>query len=184
MRIATLVVAALLATVVAAGAQSPYIAVYFDQYHTQETKECPGFVLDTWYVAAVNFNVFITGTEFKVEYPPVVTWAADLPGVNPADLVIGDTSTGISMTWGLPQIGFGSFELCQVQVNWNCDHCAEPIANSLVKVVPNPMTMFLGVTDYPNYDLINGVGLTAIICPLGVPNEDTTWGQVKALYGE
>jgi len=72
MRIATLVVAALLATVVVASAQSPYIAVYFDPYHTQETKDCPGLVHDTWYVAAVNFNVFITGTEFAIEYPPAV----------------------------------------------------------------------------------------------------------------
>ncbi len=42
MRIATLVVVALMATVVAVSAQTPYIAVYFDQYLTQETKDCPG----------------------------------------------------------------------------------------------------------------------------------------------
>jgi len=39
MRIATLVVVALLATAVVASAQVPYIAVYFDPYHTQENKD-------------------------------------------------------------------------------------------------------------------------------------------------
>jgi hypothetical protein len=179
MRIATLVVAALLATVVVASAQAPYIAVYFDPYHTQETKNCPGFVTDTWYVAAVNFNVYVTGADFMIQYPPAVTWLADL---NVPQVKVGATPTGITMGWPLPLNGFGSLELCQVLVMWNCDHCDAPFFDNFVKVVPNPATMFLGVSDYPNYNLIPGVGLTSVICPLTVPNEDTTWGQVKALY--
>lgn len=179
MRIATLVVAAVLATVAVASAQTPYIAVYFDPYHTQETKDCPGFVTDTWYVAAVNFNLYITGADFKIEYPPAVTWLADL---NVPPVKIGATPTGLTFGYALPQNGYGVLELMQVLVAWNCDHCGELYQNNLVKVVPNPATAFLGVADYPNYNLIPGVGLTSIICPLGVPNEDTTWGQVKALY--
>jgi len=179
MRIATLVVAALLATVVVASAQTPYIAVYFDQYLTQETKNCPGFVTDTWHVAAVNFNTYITGADFMIQYPPAVTWLADL---NVPTVKIGNTATGLTFGYPLPQNGYGALELCQVLVMWNCDHCADPFHNNLVKVVANPSTGFLGVSDYPNYNLVPGVGLTSIICPLGVPNEDTTWGQVKALY--
>lgn len=179
MRIATLVVAAVLATVVVANAQTPYIAVYFDPYHTQETKDCPGFVTDTWYVAAVNFNIYITGADFMIQYPPAVTWLADL---NVPPVKIGNTATGLSFGYALPQNGYGVLELCQVLVMWNCDHCGEAFQNNLVKVVPNPATGFLGVSDYPNFNLIPGTGLTSIICPLGVPNEDTTWGQVKALY--
>jgi len=179
MRIATLVVTALLATVVVASAQVPYIAVYFDPYHTQEAKVCPGFVVDTWYVAAVNFNTYITGADFAIQYPPAVTWMADL---NLPPVKVGNTPTGLSMGYALPQNGYGVLELCQVQVFWNCDHCADPYYNNQVKVITNPLTGFLGVTDYPNFNLIPGTGLTTLICPLGVPTEDTTWGQVKALY--
>lgn len=181
MRIATLVVAVLLATAVVASAQTPYIAVYFDPFHTQETEVCQGPVTDTWYVAAVNFNVFITGADFMIQYPPAVSWVADL---NLPPVKIGSTPVGLSMGFALPQNGFNVVELCQVLVQWNCDQCVDPFTNNLVKVVANPVTGFLGVTDYPNYNMIPGVGLTTIICPVGVPNEDTTWGQVKALYGE
>lgn len=181
MRIATLVVVALLATAVAVGAQTPYIAVYFDQYHTQETETCQGIGnLDTWYVAAVDFNVFITGAEFAIQYPPAVIHLAD---VNTPPVTIGNTLTGVSMGWPLPQNGYGLLSVCQVQVFWNCDYCVAPFLNNAVRVVAHPVTGFLGVTDFPNFNLVPGIGLTALICAT-VPVEDTTWGQVKALYGE
>ena len=179
MRIAAMVVAALLATVVVASAQVPYIAVYFDPYLTQETKDCPGVVMDTWYVGAVNFNVFITGADFMIEYPPAVTWMSD----NPPPVKIGSTPTGISIGFALPLNGYSAVELMSVNVLWNCDSCVEPYLDNQVKVLMNPTTSFLGVTDYPEYNLVPGAGLTALICAT-IPAEDTTWGQVKALYGE
>ncbi len=178
---AVFALALMIVLVGAASGQTPYMAVYFDQYHTQETKDCPGFVIDTWYVAAVNFNTFITGADFAIQYPPAVLWIADL---NLPPVVIGNTLTGISMGWALPKNGYGVFEMCRVQVLWNCDHCADPYLDNLVRVIPNPMTGFLGVTDFPNFNLVPGIGLTTVICPRTIPTEDTTWGQVKALYGE
>jgi len=181
MRIATLVVVALMTTVVAVSAQTPYIAVYFDQYMTQETKDCPGPMVDTWYVAAKNFNAFLTGAEFAIEYPAAVTWLADL---NKPAVSVGSTPAGISMGFPLPVNGFFPVFLCNVQVFWNCSSCVEPFLNNAVRVVANPNTSFLGVTDFPQYNAIPSVGLTAILCPTTVPTEETSWGQVKALYGE
>jgi hypothetical protein len=180
MRIATLVVVALMATVVAASAQTPYIAVYFDQYLTQETKDCPGPMMDTWYVAAKNFNAFLTGAEFAIQYPPAVVWMAD---VNKPEVTVGNTAAGISMGFPLPVNGFFDVFLCNVQVFWNCSACVEPYLNNAVKVVAHPVTGFLGVTDFPQYNVIPGIGLTSYICAT-VPAEETSWGQVKALYGE
>jgi len=181
MRIATLVVVALMATVVAVSAQTPYIAVYFDQYLTQETTVCPGVgVTGTWYVAAKNFNAFLTGAEFAIQYPPAVTWLADL---NKPAASIGSTPSGISMGFALPQNGFFPVLLCTPQVFWMCDACVEPYLNNVVRVVANPLTSFLGVTDYPQYNTIPCVGLTAYVCA-SVPAEETSWGQVKALYVE
>jgi hypothetical protein len=127
MRIATLVCALLIVTAVAVSAQTPYIAVYFNSGYSQEAKDCPGVgVLDTWYVAAVNFNVVL----------------------------------------------------------WNCAECADPWNNNQIKVVANPSTGDLAGVDYPGFNLVPGAGLTALICPLPIATEQTTWGQVKAVYGE
>lgn len=184
MRIATLVVVALMATVVAVSAQTPYIAVYFDQYLTQETTVCPGgpvgTVIGTWYVAAKNFNAFLTGAEFAIQYPPAVMWIADL---NKPEVSIGSTPTGISMGFPLPVNGFFPVLLCTPQVLWMCNACVDPYLNNAVKVVQHPATQFLGVTDFPQFNAIPSVGLTAYVCA-SVPAEETSWGQVKALYGE
>ena len=180
MRIATLVVVALMATVVAVSAQTPYIAVYFDQYLTQEAKDCPGPMPDTWYVAAKNFNAFLTGAEFAIQYPAAVLYLGD---ANTPPVTVGNTQTGISMGFALPVNGFFDVFLCNVNVFWNCSCCVDPYLNNAVKAVANPVTGFLGVTDFPQYNLIPGVGLTSYICAT-VPAEETSWGQVKALYGE
>lgn len=170
----------------AASAQIPFIAVYFDEYYSIEalppppcSDPCPGIgVLDNMWIALANANTYVSAVEFKVNYPPETVWLADLD-VQP--VTFGNTRDGISMAWALPQNGYVAVPICKVQFMWNCDHCAS--ANIPVVVVANPHTGFLGYTDFPAYNLHNAVGLTALICAC-VPAEDTTWGQVKALYGE
>lgn len=177
MRIATLVVTALLATVVVASAQTPFIAVYFDQYYTQEAKDCPGVgMLDSWYVVARNANCFVTGAEFMIDYPAVTMWLSDA-GTPP--VTIGNTASGISMGFGLPLNGYNPVLLCTVNVMWMSDCAGTPTP---LRVVQNPNTLYLGLVDFPNYELVPAVGLTATLCPPTVPTEESTWGQVKALY--
>jgi hypothetical protein len=181
MRIATLVFAALMATAVAVSAQTPYIAVYFNAGYSQEAKDCPGPVVDTWYVAARNFNMFLSGAEFMIQYPPAVTWMADLAT---PPVTIGVTPTGITMGFPFPENGYNDVALCQVMVQWHCSECVDPWLISQIKVVAHPGTGFLGAVDYPGFNLVPSQGLTALICPLPIPTEQTTWGQVKAVYGE
>lgn len=182
MRIATLVCALLIVTAVAVSAQTPYIAVYFNSGFSQEAKDCPGVgVLDTWYVAAVNFNMFLTGADFKIEYPAAVTWLADLQVWT---VYQGTTPTGYSVGFPIPQNGYSPVDLVHPMVLWNCADCVAPWTNNQIKVVANPATGFLGGVDYPGFNLVPSTGLTALICPLPIPTEQTTWGQVKAVYGE
>jgi len=165
----------------AANAQVPYIASFFDVYYTQETSPnpCPGIgVIDTMWVALANTNAFISGVEFQIVYPPQMIFLADI-GTQP--VTIGNTSTGFSMAWALPQNGFSTIPICMVQFMWNCEFC--PSANIPIVVVPNQYTGFLGYTDFPYYVAHDAVGLTALICQT-VPVEETTWGQVKSLYSE
>lgn len=176
MRIATLVVTALLATVVVASAQIPNIAVYFDEYYTQGSKDSPGaLVLDTWYVVAKNANCFVTGAEFMIDYPALTMWLSD---ADTPPVTIGNTASGISMGYGLPLNGYNPVLLCKVNVMW-MDGC---IANNVpVTVVQNPNTLYLGLVDFPNYDLVPAVGMVSLLCAT-IPTEESTWGQVKALY--
>lgn len=182
MRIATLVFAVLMVTAVAASAQTPYIAVYFNSGFSQEAIDCQGVgVFDTWYVAAVNFNMFLSGADFAIQYPPAVTWITDLQVWT---VFQGTTPAGYSVGFPIPQNGFSPIPLVNVMVMWNCGECAAPWHNNPVKVVTNPATGFLGGVDYPGFNLVPSTGLTALVCPLPIATEETTWGQVKAVYGD
>ena len=169
-----------LALVCAANAQTPYIAVYFDPGFTATTKVCPGPGLDVWYVAAVNFNSLITGAEFAISYPAAVTWLAD---TNTPPVKIGSTPSGISMGYPIPVNGFSPVELCRVQVQWNCEECDSSSIDAPITVIAHPHTTFLGWTD-ESYTEQPASGWTSFICPFASPAEPTTWGRVKALFGE
>ena len=130
------------------------------------------------WILLANANTFVTGVDFKVNYPPEMIWLQDL---DTQPVTIGNTNTGLSMAWALPQNGYNAVPVCKAKFMWNCDRCLIP--NIPVVVVQNPITAFLGYTDFPTYASHMAVGLTALICAC-VPAEETTWGQVKSLYGE
>ena len=184
MRVATLLVFVMVVLSAATvSAQTPFIAVYFDNtFQTESTINpggCPGIgTLDTLYIAMTNANVFVSGVDFAVNYPPELNWISDL-WVQP--VTVGNTQSGISMGWATPQNGFGTVFICGVLVQWMCDTC--PSANIPMPVQTNPNTLFLGYTDFPNFTQFPAVGLTSLICAT-VATEESTWGKVKALYGE
>lgn len=192
MRLVTVLLIALAALLVVgatASAQTPYIGVFFavspNCNGITDTAIPPGVfgAIDSLYVIAYNFSCFVTGVQLKVEYPPVcMQWVADI-GTQP--VTIGSTDTGMSMGWALPQNNFPPNPLCIATVifQWVCTDCSQ--TNIPVRVVGHPLFNPLN----PEYTCFNQIGtfpaegLTALICPT-VPVEDTTWGQVKSLYGQ
>ena len=185
MRLATLMVFVLMVSVVAVSAQTPFIAVYFD--HAWQVggnapapagDPCPGPVVDSLYIALVNANAFVSGVEFAVNYPPEIGFVADF---DKQPVVIGTTASGFSQGWAIPPNGFSAVYVCGVQFIWTCTGCS--VFNSPIVVVQHPDTGFLGYTDFPGYTEFPAVGMTSLICAT-IPVEETTWGQVKSLYGE
>jgi hypothetical protein len=159
----------------------PFIGAFFDEALTQETKDCPGAVLDTLYIGLYNANSFIVGAEYQISYPPSIAWILDL-GTPP--VTIGNTVTGIAMGFALPQNGFFPVLLHSVLVQWFCQDCTGFVNDQLV-VGPHPFNGGPHYTDWPNFDLFNAVGLTATICQEPpIATEETTWGKLKALYNE
>ena len=180
---------ALLLILVAGGASAqvnPYFQVFFphpddpaDPYFWQDTAVCTPGTMDSLFVVAKFTNNWVLGVEFAINYPAGITWIADYNtptttiGATPLHLAPG----GISMVWQTPINGFAPFLMCSVL--YMCDQC---LPDSPISVVPHGTTGLLGYTRYPDAMYFPAIGLTSTFCPDTVPSEDTTWGQVKALF--
>jgi hypothetical protein len=164
----------------AANAQTGYVAVYFNQGMSVEQKNCPGIgIIDTLTIGMVNWNMFISGIQFQVLYPAEITHIVDFG--NPYASV-GTTAAGYATGFGVPQNGFFPVFVTNVLVQWTCNACVNP--DVPVPVVGHPsLGGTITATQWPNFNKVNGIGLTALICAT-VPTEETTWGKVKSLYGE
>ena len=175
----TAVIALVLVTMaLPAMAQSENFQIYFDDTYNQAAADCPGVgVLDTLYVVANNFNMWISAAEFAVSLPPQLQWIADMPNT---PLAIGNTQSGVAYSWQLPQNGFAPFEATRILVSWNCDDCVGA-QNSPVVVIPHPVTTHARVSRFPDNVLVDGIGMTSLVCAT-VPVEETSWGKLKALY--
>jgi hypothetical protein len=160
---------------------TPTVGVYFDQAYTVMQKPCAGpNVMDYAYVVAYNFNAFLSGIEYMISYPPSVTWVADLD--IPA-ATIGNTTTGISMGFATPRNGFGPVLIHRVAFLWQCMGCDATNEDDPFVVLPHPEFGFVRATDFPDFEFINGVGMTSLVCAT-VPVNETTWGKIKSLYEE
>ncbi len=162
----------------------PYIGVFFDEFLTQETKDCPGAVLDTLYVALFNANGLVTNVSYKVVLPLAITPLADITG--DLDLLFKDGisfGTGTLFEFAQPQNGFIPIRLPGIRVQWTCTDCSG-FDDALIVVEEAPVFGH----GCPSYSITFGasfscaVGLTAVVCPNVLPVEETTWGKVKALY--
>lgn len=166
-------------------AQTPHVVVYFDNTMTQMDACCPlepaGTVLQTLYVVANNFNMWVSGIEYMIDYPPALMFLGDFIGDH--QLSIGQSTTGIGVTWPLPANGFDPL-LCQkANVLWMCT-AGDAVYDQLLMVLPYPSSGKVRAIRWPDEAEFLGVGLTSVICPTEIPVQETTWGGIKALYNE
>jgi hypothetical protein len=191
---------------VTAKAQTPYLQVYFDYYWTETLKDgCPpgppGTVFDTLYVVAHNWNQYMTGFEYQIIYPPEIVFITDL--TDECQVKIGTSETGLTIAWRwqpfLPPFcswpnGIDAFLVHRVFVLWNCEGCTSGQLDIPVvwydgfqpSVPPYDYDIQGTASELPNGGfptpfLIDGVGLTAIVCYEN-PVAESTWGSIKALY--
>ena len=165
-----------------ADAQTPTIGVYFDEFGSVETKDCPGDgMLDQVYFYLRNANTQVSGVQFRVSYGPYLNWVGDNLTTQ---VEIGATFSGLAASWALPQNGFFPVNIGSAFVEWICPTGCNP-TNSPVIVLADSNAGETEVlwTDWPAFQISTAVGLTALVCAT-VPTEDTTWGGIKALYDE
>lgn len=169
--------------ILAVGAQmasaqpQPYVMLYFDDLYTQGSADCPGVAPDSAYIVAKNFNMFLQAIEYQVLYPPEMVWIGDV--VDPA-LAIGNTRDGIAESWPIPRNAFEPCRVAKVIFMWNCvGGC--PIKNIPITIVPHPETFKLRALRWPDLVEITAIGMTSLVCAT-IPVEESSWGQIKALY--
>jgi hypothetical protein len=164
----------LLFSAAAVNAQVPLVQIVFDESLTQQTKVCTIGETDSAFVIARNFESYVTGIEFAISYPAGIAWQSD--SGTPL-LVMGNTKTGISMVWQNPLNGFFPLKLCTI--HYKCNNC---LPDTPIAVIPHPVSGYVRGVSYPSMTFIYAIGWTSIFCPDVIPVEQTSWGQVKALY--
>jgi hypothetical protein len=168
------ILAVLTLSVTTVSAQTPIVQIVFDEGLNQQTKVCVTGSIDSFHVVARNFNIWMTGIEFAIQYPMGI----GLIGENVlSDLSIGGTPMGISLVWMTPQNAFATVKLMTVYYICNVCYPDNPII-----VLPHWQSGFVRATRYPDLEFINGIGWTSVFCPDVIPVEESTWGQIKSMY--
>lgn len=170
MRKVLAITAVLVALSSLAFAQTPNVQMIFQ--NGRASIDCTGDYMPG-YLVARNFNIWLVGIEYKVNYGAgIIKMAAE---TYESELVIGNTVTGLSEVWSIPQNAYEP--LLTATVYFRCT-CGE--TQLVIQVVPHPESGYVRATDQ-NLDFVYGYGETSLLCAT-VPTEDTTWGGIKALY--
>ena len=165
----------LLAGAAVASAQIPNVEFHF-KHAGEAVAECGGMdVLDTAFVVVNNFSMWMSAIEYQVIYPPEMLLFLD----NTTGLNLGTSATGIATSWPFPINAYSSAIVNTVWFWWKCEGC--PSFNIPVQVAPHPYAGHLRAVRWPDNALINGIGITSLICPT-IPTEETSWGKIKEIY--
>jgi hypothetical protein len=178
-----LVILSLGASVVSA--QVPNVQVFFGSdwpgaYGPTHLDQCPpdppGTIIDSLYVVASNFGMWISAIEYQLVWPGIFGFISD----NTGGLNIGNSPAGISTAWPFPINGYVPVLVNKVKFIYLCQLCLSG-TNIPITVIPHPVSGFIQVVRWPDNLVFQGVGMISMICPT-IPTEDTTWGNIKALY--
>jgi hypothetical protein len=169
-------------------AQVPYVQVYFDQYYSETTADCPGGGgIGTLWVVAHNWNMWMNAIEYRIVYPAAVTPISDNINLE-TQLALGSSETGIAIVWtNIPGKAFDALLIQTVSFEWTCDGCTEDNAELMVvnyddEVDPlAPDYNTVRALQWPDDNDVFGVGMTSLVCAT-VPVNETTWGNIKAQY--
>jgi len=171
-------------------AQVPNVQVYFDPAFTQTQASCPdgppGTVATELYVVMNNWNMNVTGVDFSISYGPALIWLGDNLPDPLTSVAIGQSPGGIAIAYAncCAQDGFQPILVLKPLVLWNCDCNSAPPGGYPVVVggyAPLGKTQPSAVRK-EDFEEFSGVGMTSLICPGTIATEQSTWGQVKALY--
>lgn len=185
--LAVVIVAAICSIGVNAFAQIPNMQIYFDDKLQETQGYCKGFgVEDTLNVVCNNFNMFMSTIEFGIA-PPTANAIALGDLHIPGALWLGSSTgaSGIVITYPTPRNAFDPFICMRYRIAWVCSDCdIDGVEGATIQVIPNQYSGVVQAIEWQTYRLVQGVGMTSLLCPGVVSTEESTWGKVKSLYAE
>jgi hypothetical protein len=173
----------------AAIAQVPYVQVYFDPALQQTQANCPGTPPFSGppvelHVVYINWNMQMAEVEFSISYPPSLVYIGDNLVDPDTQAKIGNSDGGIAVATAgcCPFDGNAPVEVLRPLVIWgNCDCSQGPQPLVVGGYTPLGKTQPSAVRRSDFQEFL-GIGMTSLVCPGPVATEQSTWGQVKALY--
>jgi len=160
-------------------AQNGSIGIFADNAGASCSLPATGLV--TYYFVHVN-AIGATGSQWAAPKPACLT-GTRITDIAVFAVVLGNTEVGITVGYGLCKVGTFHIESVLYNATSATDCC-------YFSVIPDP-NLTSGKIEIPDclFNLTYGTGGQGILnsnptCNCNVPTEDTTWGQVKALYTE
>ena len=181
---ALLIIAVLCCAGVASAQVAGSVAPFADAAWTTCQMADPG---TTGFIYFVHlWTTGATAVEFKVDFPPCVVPLADSC---PFALKNGNYKDGTSISYQNCLLGPISLGYTIVTFMGTCEPCTylTVIENPNSQPPADPGEVYVADCTPGDPQIIIGTGGTLIInptvdCQCDVPVEDTTWGQVKALF--
>ncbi|UCF04634.1 MAG: hypothetical protein JSV33_11980 [bacterium] len=137
------------------------------------------------YVYVHDWGCNLSAVEFKVqiETPSIIYNGFEIPE---GSLVLGYPLEGVSITVWPPVSTCTTNHLfvCTVRL-FAIDTCWEydgSIGDAYIRIVPHPDSGGIYGTCWPENYMFDFIGLTSIICPQPIANEEASWGAIKGLF--
>jgi hypothetical protein len=180
-----------------ATSQVPHVVIYFDGNPvtntfntTEESCKSPGTLQDL-YVVFRNWNMYVVGAEFSIDYPPALFFLGDIAPIS--TLTIGSSNSrggdgGIAIAWQYPQNAFEPLLAITAQTIWTgscwCRDAPQPLRlrGYWYAHVGNGGNANPRAVRWPDFVEVEGIGLTSLVCPGQPATAATTWGRIKAMY--
>jgi hypothetical protein len=150
-----MLVAVIMMSASASFAGKPMVTVYYDEALSQASVDCLTPGLNTLYVVAEGFEARLTAIEYKIEYPPGLTWVEDM---EVSTLKIGTTGKGITQAWTEPLDAYSPVVVAKVKVRWN----PEESSGAGIAVKPHPVFGSIRATAAPDNRIIQAEAGTAL----------------------
>jgi hypothetical protein len=181
-----IVIAALLLLVPVAVLAQPTMGLYFTytpgNIYYYITDPPPQFF--DGYIYAHNVDCYLSACEFQlvIGHPAITVQTTDyLPG----SVTLGDPVNGVSITYWPPLDGWtpGYNLLCTVHflATDYCLHCGGTLIDVPIVIGPHPDTGEIRGTCWPDNDIFQFIGLSAMICPCGTDTQEESWGAIKKM---
>jgi hypothetical protein len=158
------------------------IGIFADVAGTNCNLPDPGPGLAQYHIVHVN-TTGSTACQFSAPKPACFT-ATYLSDTVPFPVTIGNSQTGYSTGYGTCRVG----SIFIMTINYFTNGQTPPCC--YYPVLPDPHAIPLAVRtvacDFEEWSVTGGTGIinSGSTCHCGVAAEESTWGQVKALYAE